>query len=86
MNKYEFVERFPELSLFYRLFSLLNMESRGKSNHKKTKCTAEKDIDRFRKSVRCIITMEGINAEAEQREQRIADLNNSVTIEITSVF
>ena len=30
--------------------------------------------------------MAGINAEAEQREQRIADLNNSVTIEITSVF
>ena len=59
MNKYEFVERFLELSLFHRFFRALNMESRVKSNHKKTKCTAEKDTDRFRKSVWCIITMEG---------------------------
>jgi hypothetical protein len=36
------------------------MESRGKPDHKKTKCTAEKDTDQFRKSIWCIITVEGV--------------------------
>ena len=35
------------------------MESGRKPDHKKTKCTVEKDTDQFRKSVWCIITMEG---------------------------
>ena len=52
-------------------------------NDKPDRGTAEKQDRTVRKRGSA---MAGINAEAERREQRIADLNNSVTIEITSIF